>query len=445
MKLTTILILIGALHLSAATYSQTVTLSRHGATLEALFKDIKKQTGYTFFYTGKVDTHQTLDVQVKNASLEEALNACLKNLDLSYTIVDKTIVISAKPVRRADAEAPGTAPQVQITAQGKIIDSASKEPLMGVNIGVSNKQLHTQTNANGEFKLAIEKGDVLIFSYVGYKTKEVKFEDSKYITIALSTKTTTMNDMVITGYQIIKKDNYTGTAVSIKGEDLLRTNPQSLIKSLATFDPSLRLADNNLLGSDPNAMPKITVRGSTTLPSVNGSIIDRNNLSSDYNRPVFILDGFEVSLEKVVDLDMIRIASVNILKDAAATAVYGAKAANGVIVITTKAPIPGKLQLTYNYQLQVQTPDVTGYHVLNASDKLKYEKLAGLYNGMNNTAESQDQLDQQYYNKLRNVVSGINTYWLSQPLRNAYGMKHSLYAEGGDSTFRYGINLRYET
>lgn len=446
MKLTTIMLLIGALHLSAASLAQTVTISRHNASLDVLFKDIKKQTGYLFFYTGKVDTKQTRDVELKNATLDEALRACLKDLDLTYTIIDKTIAISPKPEKRVEVPAAATpVAAVPITAQGKVIDSASKEPLLGVNISVQNKQLHAQTNANGEFKIAVEKGDVLIFSYVGYQTRAIKFEDGKYITIGLSTKTNTMNDVVITGYQVIKKDNYTGSAVSIKGDDLLRSNPQSLIKSLATFDPSLRIADNNLLGSDPNSLPKITVRGSTTLPSINGSVIDRNNLSSTYNLPVFILDGFEVSLEKVVDLDMNRIASVNILKDAAATAVYGAKAANGVIVITTKAPIPGKLQLTYNYQLIAQTPDLTGYHVLNASDKLKYEKLAGLYDGLSNTAESQDQLDQEYYSKLRNVVGGVNTYWLSQPLQNAFGMKHALYAEGGDSTFRYGINLRYET
>lgn len=445
MKLTTIMLLIGALHLSAATLAQTVTISRHHASLDVLFKDIKKQTGYLFFYTGKVDTKQTRDVELKNATLDEALRACLKDLDLNYTIIDKTIAISPKPEKRAEVPAASLpAAAVPITAQGKVIDSVTKEPLLGVNISVQNKQIHAQTNANGEFKVAVEKGDALIFSYVGYQIKAIKFEDSKYTTIGLSTKTNTMNDVVITGYQVIKKDNYTGSAVSIKGDDLLRSNPQSLIKSLATFDPSLRIADNNLLGSDPNALPKITVRGSTTLPSVNGSIIDRNNLSSTYNLPVFILDGFEVSLEKVVDLDMNRIASATILKDAAATAVYGAKAANGVIVITTKAPIPGKLQLTYNYQLIAQTPDLTGYHVLNASDKLKYEKLAGLYDGTTNTAESQDLLDQEYYSKLRNVVGGVNTYWLSQPLQNAFGMKHALYAEGGDSTFRYGIDLRYE-
>ncbi len=447
MKLTTILLLVAVLHVSAASYSQTVTIVKNNTTLENLFKEIKHQTGYLFFYSGKVNPKQKQTVELKNASLDDAMAACLNGLDLTFTIVNKTIVISPRPKEDAprpqlQAAATVSAP---ITAQGRVIDSASKEVLIGVNISVKNKQLNTQTNANGEFKLNVEAGDVLVFTYVGYKVKEVAVNSSKSITVMLSAQTEHLNDVVVTGYQVIKKDNYTGSAIVIKGDDLLKSNPQNLLKSIATFDPSFRIADNNILGSDPNSLPNITVRGSTTLPSINGDIIDRNNLSSAYNVPVFILDGFEVSLQKVFDLDINRIATVNILKDAAATAVYGAKAANGVIVITTKPPVPGKLQLSYNYELKVQAPDLNGYHLLNAKDKLEYERLAGLYSAANSTADSQDELDKQYYAKLRNVVGGIDSYWLSQPLRNAYGMKHALYAEGGDSTFRYGFNVRYES
>jgi len=446
MKLTTMLLLISALHLSAASFAQNVTINRHNATLETILNDIKMQTGYMFFYTEKVSIKQTESIELTNVPLESALNIVLKSLNLNYTIVDKTIVINPGVAEKsADPPQPVITAPVPFKAEGKVIDSVSNEPLAGVNISVKNKGIHTQTNGNGVFNIDVQQGDVLVFTYVGFKSKEVVVKNNAYLTVRLAVKNNAMNDVVITGYQVIKKDNYTGTAVTIQGDDLRRVNPQDLIKSIATFDPSFRIADNNLLGSDPNSLPKITVRGSTTLPSVKGEIIDRNNLSSTYNLPVFLLDGFEVSLEKVVDLDMNRISSVTILKDAAATAVYGSRAANGVIVITTKPPIPGKLQVSYNYELSVHAPDLTGYHVLNASDKLKYEKLAGLYSAVNNTANTQDQLDNEYYSKLRNVVSGVNTYWLSQPLVNAYGQKHSLYAEGGDSTFRYGIDLRYQT
>lgn len=444
MKLTTILLLIGILHVSAASNAQSVTISRHNTTLETVLKDIRKQTGYLYFYNGEVNINSPVpDVNLKNATLEQALDYCLANLDLSYTIVNKTIVI-----RKKAAEAGSPAPaEKAIKVKGKVVDSKTGESIPLANITLKgNKDVSTHTNDKGEFEISASPGDVLVFTFVGYKPREVKVADAKYLTIKMEVAVNAISGMVFTGYQTIKKDNYTGTAITIKGDDLKRVNPQDVIKAIATFDPSFKIASNDLLGSDPNSMPKITIRGSTTLPNVNGSIIDRNNLSSTYNLPVFILDGFEVQLQDVVDMDINRIATVTILKDAAATAVYGSRAANGVIVITTKVPLPGKLRLSYDYELTVQAPDLSGYHLLNAAQKLQYEKLAGLYiSGTGNSGLSQEALDEQYNAKLRNVVSGVNTYWLSQPLQNAYQQKHSLYAEGGDSTFRYGITLRYQT
>jgi len=444
MKLTAILLLFGALHLSAAGYSQNVTISRKNTTLETVFKDIKKQTGYLFFYSGKVNTtSQLLNVELKNVPLDEALAVCLANNNLTYTIVNNTIVIRNKisplPVTTVSADK-------SITITGKILDNDKGEPIPGVNITVKgNKNLRTQSNAKGEFQLEAEEGDVLVFTYIGFKPKELTVGSSKYLTVRLDAQVNSMTDVVITGYQSIKKDNYTGSAVIIKGEELKRLNPQNILKSIQSFDPSFRMIDNNLLGSDPNALPKINVRGATALPSINDDILDRNNLSSAYNLPVFIMDGFEVPLQKVSDLDINRIESITLLKDAAATAVYGSRAANGVLVITTKAPIPGKLQLSYNYELNFTAPDLSDYHVLNAAQKLEYERLAGLYITGNSTAATQEELDRRYYAKLKNVASGVNTYWLAQPLRNTYGQKHSLYAQGGDSTFRYGLDLRYQT
>ena len=443
LKITSILLIVCALHLSAASYSQNVTISRKNATLETVFKDVKKQTGFLFFYNEKVNINSKVpDIKLVNVSIEEVLNACLTGLNLTYTIVDKTIVIRNKPSANPAIEPVNQSVEIS----GKVIDSASHTTIPGVNIILKNNNaVRTQSNENGEFKILAQPGDILVFTFIGYKHKEIKITDAKYLTVSLAAQVTAMSDMVITGYQVIKKDNYTGNAIVIKGDDLKRLNPNNLLQSVASFDPSFRIADNNLAGSDPNALPKINVRGSTALPSVNGAILDRNNLSSSYNLPVFILDGFEVSLQDVTDMDMNRIQSVTLLKDAAATAVYGSRAANGVMVITTKTPMPGKLRLSYNYELTATAPDLSDYHVLNATQKLQYEKLAGLYSAANSTANSQDELDQIYYNKLKNVVSGVNTYWLSQPLQNAYGQKHSLYAEGGDSTFRYGVNLRYQT
>ncbi|MFC3559239.1 SusC/RagA family TonB-linked outer membrane protein [Pedobacter jamesrossensis] len=444
MKLTIILLLAGALHLSATTYSQTVTLSRRTSSLKNIFREIKKQTGYYFFYKGQLlQGRPEVMIELKNASLTDALNASLKGQDLNFNIVNKTIVISSTERLPLQANARVTKTDVR----GQVVDKTSGELIPGVNISLKNGPNIGITNEKGEFLVNVNEGAILVFSYVGYELFEVKANTVKSMTIKLVSKQTQMNDVVITGYQTIKKENYTGNAITIKGDELKKNNPQNLLKSIQSFDPSFKVLDNNLFGSDPNALPKINVRGATALPSIadTENILDRNNLSSNYNLPAFMLDGFEVTLQKVTDLDINRIESVTLLKDAAATAVYGSRAANGVIVITTKAPVAGKLQLSYNYELSVNAPDLTDYHVLDAKDKLAYEKLAGLYNASLNAAYNQEQLDAEYFSRLKNVASGVDTYWLSQALRNAYRQKHSLYVQGGDQKFRYGVDLRYET
>jgi TonB-linked SusC/RagA family outer membrane protein len=437
MKLTSILLLIGTLHVTAASFSQTVTINRKNTSLETVFKDIKKQTGFLFFYNEKVDIAKHINVALDKVSLDQALKTCLTGQNLVYNIVNKTIVIR-------NSIDPNKAGSEKIDLHGKVIDSESQGGIPGVNISVKNhKSLRAQTNANGEFAIQIEPGDVLVFSYIGFKVKEYPVKNSDFVTISLEAQVNQMNDVVVTGYQTIKKDNYTGNAIVVKGEDLKRNNPQNLLKAIQSFDPSFKIANNNLAGSDPNRLPKINVRGATTLPSMTDEILDRNDLNSNYNLPAFILDGFEVSLQKVVDLDLNKIETVTLLKDGAATAVYGSRAANGVMVITTKAPVAGKLQLSYNYELTFNGPDLSDYHVLNAKEKVAYEQLSGLYKAGAGT--DQDKLDADLFTRLKNVASGVNTYWLSQPLQNAYQHKHSLYAQGGDQTFRYGIDLRYQT
>lgn len=423
--------------------SQHVTVSRQNASLETIFNDIKKQTGFTFFYKENINpASMKTDIDLKDAGIEEALKSCLKKFNLSFTIVNKTIVITAGT--GANNSSPSIVTGIiDSLFTGKIVDSLTKEAMIAVSVYLKNTGERTLTNDRGLFTVKAAPGDILQLTSVGYRTKEIPVNAVRNQSILMSPKSSSLNDVVVTGYQVIKKDNYTGNAVVVKGEDLKRLNPQNMLKGLASFDPSFRIADNNLLGSDPNAMPKINIRGTTAMP--NGEILDRNNLSSSYNLPVFIMDGFEVPLQKVVDMDINRIASVTILKDAAATAVYGSRAANGVIVITTKAPQPGRLRLSYNAEMKATVPDLSDYSVLNATDKLEYERRAGLYSTQNNTASTQDELDQQYYSKLKNVVSGVNTYWLSQPLRNAYSQKHTVYVEGGDSSFRYGVDLRYQT
>lgn len=444
MNLTAVLILAACLQVSATGFSQQVTISAENVRLERIFSEIKKQTGYTFFYNaGVMKNAHTVSIKVKNVPFTAVLEQCLQDQPLTWSIVNKTIVIRQKVI--SPQKEPETIEAVLADIRGVVLDAENRQPITGANIRVKNGSGGTVTNERGEFTLQADSGAVLQISFVGYEPRELTVRGSAFLTITLSRNERPMDDVVITGYQVINKESYTGTATTVTGEELKRTNPLNVLQSLQTFDPAFKIADNNLLGSDPNRLPAINMRGSTALPTGSEGLLDRNNLATNVNLPTFIMDGFEVSLQKVYDLDINRIESITLLKDAAATAIYGSRAANGVVVITTVPPKEGKLQLAYNYEVNVMGPDLTDYNVLNASEKLEYERLAGLYLSANNPALSQDQLDEIYYGKMQNVVGGVNTYWLSQPLRTATGQKHSMFIEGGSPSIRYGVELRYQS
>lgn len=443
MKLTAIILLVGCLQVSAAGYSQKVTISRKNASLETVFKDIKKQTGYLFFYNAKIlDAAHEVNVDLKDAPLTDALKETLRGQPFTYSIVNNTIVITYK---KEEATPQVVAVSAVSDVRGKVLDDKTGQPVAGATISLKNGKQIIASNVKGEFAIPYTPGMTITVSSVGYESQEIKLNDSTFLTVRLSLKPEALDKTIVTGYQVLKKDNFTGTAITVSGEDLKRMNPQNMLQSISVFDPSFKIVENNIVGSNPNSLPNITVRGSTALPSGANEVLSRDNLKSNVNLPTFIMDGYEVSLEKVYDLDVNRVASITILKDAAATAVYGSRAANGVVVITTKAPKEGKLSVSYNYELNVTSPDLSDYHVLNAADKLEYERLAGLYSQSHVPGASQDDLDKLYYQRKEMVVGGVNTYWLSQPLKTAIGNKNSLYIEGGTSTMRYGLELRYQT
>jgi len=446
MKLTTILLLVGCLQVSAAGLAQKVSISTDNAPLKKVFKEIKRQTGYTFFYSSQLlENAHNVTLSANDQDLRKVLDDCFKDQPLIYNIVNRTIVVSPAPARELPPTIqPDTTP-VQIRVNGRIIEAQNNSPLAGANIIVKGAPKGETSNNTGDFSIFVKPGSTIIISYVGYQTRELRVRDNSFLSIKLSLNANKdpLANMVVTGYQVINKESFTGNTTVISGEDLKKANPQNFLQSIQVFDPSFSIAQNNLAGSNPNILPQINVRGSTALPAGNGDVLSRTSLKSNVNLPTFIMDGFEVSLEKVYDLDVNRIQSVTLLKDAAATAIYGSRAANGVLVITTKAPKEGKLQLFYNYELNLTGPDLSDYHLLDARQKLDYEQLAGLYKPVSNI--SQDDQDVRYFAKNRNVVAGVNTYWLSQPLRTTYGHKHAIYLEGGSNSVRYGLDLRYQT
>lgn len=329
---------------------------------------------------------------------------------------------------------------------GRVIEKLSKEPMVGVTIRLDGHSTGVITDINGCYVLTLpEKGGLVIYSYIGFKTRKIKVTSRQKVDVQMVEATESIQEVIVTGYNSIQKESFTGNTTKIEKEDLLKVNPNNLISAIQTFDPSFRIQENLAAGSDPNSLPQFVLRGQTgigetTLGQTSTSSISREVLSGNSNLPIFILDGFEVDVEKIYDLDMNSIHSINILKDAAATAMYGSRAANGVIVIERRAPEAGKFRVQYSGVLSAELPDLSSYNLMNAREKLETERLAGLYDS--NTPEI-DPYTNGYYQRLNNVLTGVDTYWLSQGLRTALNHKHSVFIDGGENDVRWGVELGF--
>ena len=329
---------------------------------------------------------------------------------------------------------------------GRVIEKLSKEPMVGVTIRLDGHSTGVITDINGCYVLTLpEKGGLVIYSYIGFETRKIKVTSRQKVDVQMVEATESIQEVIVTGYNSIQKESFTGNTTKIEKEDLLKVNPNNLISAIQTFDPSFRIQENLAAGSDPNSLPQFvlrgqTGRGETTLGQTSTSSISREVLSGNSNLPIFILDGFEVDVEKIYDLDMNSIHSINILKDAAATAMYGSRAANGVIVIERRAPEAGKFRVQYSGVLSAELPDLSSYNLMNAREKLETERLAGLYDS--NTPEI-DPYTNGYYQRLNNVLTGVDTYWLSQGLRTALNHKHSIFIDGGENDVRWGVELGF--
>lgn len=329
---------------------------------------------------------------------------------------------------------------------GRVIEKLSKEPMVGVTIRLDGHSTGVITDINGCYVLTLpEKGGLVIYSYIGFETRKIKVTSRQKVDVQMVEATESIQEVIVTGYNSIQKESFTGNTTKIEKEELLKVNPNNLISAIQTFDPSFRIQENLAAGSDPNSLPQFVLRGQTgigetTLGQTFTSSISREVLSGNSNLPIFILDGFEVDVEKIYDLDMNSIHSINILKDAAATAMYGSRAANGVIVIERRAPEAGKFRVQYSGVLSAELPDLSSYNLMNAREKLETERLAGLYDS--NTPEI-DPYTNGYYQRLNNVLTGVDTYWLSQGLRTALNHKHSVFIDGGENDVRWGVELGF--
>ncbi len=339
---------------------------------------------------------------------------------------------------------------VRREVQGTVIDEKTKEKLMGVNVAImrGGKVITGMpTHSDGTFSLKAPAGDYSIrFSYIGYKTKELQSKDMKRfsgIVVHLSANDNALSESVATGFFTRKKSSFTGSVTQLKGEDLKMVSGTNIMTAISALTPGMSLVENTAQGSNPNHVPELVLRGMSSF----------SNEGQAVNQPTIILDGTEISMQELYDLDMNEIESINVLKDASATALYGSKAANGVIVITRKPIKESQLRVAYNFTGNVQVPRLDDYDVLNAAEKLEYERLAGLYKAENHPSNTpydpetglpwQYTWDNIYNERYKTVMAGQNSDWLSQPARTSFSHDHSLRVYGGASNLRYELTGRF--
>ena len=437
MRLGIYLMLLTTFTVSANGFSQRarVTLDLKQKSMLEIIKELRKVSGYQFLY--RVDELRKCgkrDLKVQDAGVEEVMQHLLDGTHLTWRLDDDVILIKTAS-RTAN---PGIPQKVKVV-QGVVVDTKG-EKLPGVTVLLKGTTVGSVSDAQGYFRFEVpdQQEMILVFSFVGMQKQEVNYTGQENLRIVLQEDVTEIEEVVVNGIFTRKKESFTGSTTTFTSKELKMVGNQGVLQSLKTLDPSFNIIESNEFGSDPNHLPNIEIRGKSSIVGLT------EEYDTDPNQPLFILDGFESDLQTISDLSMDRVQSITLLKDAAATAIYGSKAANGVVVVETKLPAMGALRVNYNGNLQLTFADLSDYNLMNANEKLAFERLAGCYGLIDNNGNILDEEQDQIYNNLmKEVARGVNTYWMNEPLRFAVTHKHTFSIEGGDATFRYGAGLSY--
>ena len=445
MKIVILFMLIGLTHLSAEVRSQnaSVSLKLKDATVEQVILEVEKQLKQDFFFSKKeVDVTRKISVNLNQATLGELVEVIFGE-GFGYRLVDNLIVITPKAVVAKEEEK-------TVLMKGQVVDKGGA-PLPGVTVLIEGTTVGCATDVDGKFSLPLPKelkDVVVVFRFVGMVTQKVKLADikdkevlagKKDLKVVMEEQTESLEDVVVTGIFTRKKEGFTGSATQVSRDEIKRMTSGNVLKALEMLDPSFRMNASNLAGSNPNAIPDFQMRGQASMGNYQSDdvVVLRGDVNTRPNQPLFVLDGvIGVDATTIMDLDPEQVESITLLKDAAATVIYGSEAANGVVVVETRAPLPGKLRFTYNGNYELEWPDLSVYDMMNAEEKLRIEEMAGYYS-------NKDDLGlMNYYNNLRQeVMRGVNTYWLAEPVKTAFSHRHGLTVEGGDRTLRYKIYL----
>ncbi|MDR0421841.1 MAG: SusC/RagA family TonB-linked outer membrane protein [Proteiniphilum sp.] len=416
---------------------ERISMTFNNELLTDVFKRMEPLSGYKILFTYDDIRDIRVSGSFRDKPVEEALKGIIGNKPLKYRITEKYINITLD--RQRNRASTGDPDNPVVT--GFVYDTEG-EPLIGVSVTLtSNRSAGTVTDIEGKFTLKVDSPEeMLVFSYVGMKKKELPARNIRRNAKIVLENDTELSEVVVEAGVIQRsKLGFTGSYKQVDREELLSVGNINILQTLGVLDPAFTITENNLAGSNPNAMANISLRGGSTINITN--VLD--DQTSNPNEPLFILDGFETTLETVNDLDINRIESITILKDASSTAIYGSKGGNGVVVIETIKPKMGELMINYGGDLKIAAADLSEYNLMNAAEKLEFELKSGRYGNITDWSGNADKIA-DYMSRLGQVNRGVNTYWLKVPVRTALTQSHSLNLSGGNEGFLYqaGVNYR---
>ncbi|WP_316818882.1 SusC/RagA family TonB-linked outer membrane protein [Pedobacter nyackensis] len=449
-----------------------ISITKKNVPLPAVLLELKKQSGYDIvFNEDHIKNVGNVTVNLKNVGLKEALENILIPKNLVYSLKGNAVII--KPHSKDTSTGfPSIGQGKAVSIEGELIGDQG-EKLAGVNISIVNSNVRTVSSSDGRFKLDLKDSNVQIgFSLLGYQPLTIQVEtlflikiesvlklsnglirrvsDQKF-SISLLQSNTQLNEVKInTGMFERRKETFTGVTRSFTGKELRDASRINILEGLNMLDPSFKIIRDNNLGADPNQMPKIEIRGSRSIPSPTPEKYSQQlklEYEQDPNQPLFILDGFETNLNTIVNLDVNRIESITLLKDAASTALYGSRSANGVVVVETIRPTAGDLRISYTGTVNMAMPDLSSYNMMSASELLKYQDLTSVGVGAPGPFGIDEEGDNLLLPVLKrafrenSILNGVNSNWKKVPLQNSSTLNHALSVTGGDSFFTYTLGL----
>ena len=442
MKLTILLMTTIFFQIAAKSVAQNITISEQNASLDKIFKELRIQSGYNFVYTAQtLEGVKKVNVKLKNVSLKEALEVCFEDQPITYVIQQNTVVVQRKPPLQKP---------LYIEVKGRVTDENGL-PLPGISVRLKDSKLGVATDQSGAFAITVPNGDaVLIFSCVGYISKEEPVKGRNQLLIKLKADMSDLSEVVVSGYQKIERRRLTSSITTVDMNVLKSIHQPNIDKLLQGQVPGLTIVSTS---GAPGAIPQIRIRGTSTISGnvqplwvVDGIILDDPlNVSVDD-----IMNNRNLIASGIGGINVDDIESINVLKDAAATAIYGTKAANGVIVITSKKGVSGKTRISYSSHLSVNMrPQMSDAYMMNSKERTNVN-LEMISRGILNTSTTKpaeygtvsdferyfiDVHDRkltwaQFDDKVKQLET-VNTDWFKHLFRNAFTHKHSLNFSGG--------------